>query len=202
MYSKANDLDDDDLREMLKADLDQYFPELVVSYESRLKTYAFNLLGHWQDAEEVVQDAFLRAYFALKGYSSERLRALRLRAWLYVIVKNTCYNYCREKKKSSLSISLSTWEEDDQFPEREAAQSYQPEVVIETRERRHEIEQAVQALSPCYREMVRLHLLEGFSCQEIADLLDRPIGTVKNYVYRGRKIVAKRLAEDTDSYES
>src|SRR6266487_635652 len=174
MYSKANDLDDDDLREMLKADLDQYFPELVVSYESRLKTYAFNLLGHWQDAEEVVQDAFLRAYFALKGYSSERLRALRLRAWLYVIVKNTCYNYCREKKKSSLSISLSTWEEDDQFPEREAAQSYQPEVVIETRERRH----------------------------EIADLLDRPIGTVKNYVYRGRKIVAKRLAEDTDSYES
>jgi RNA polymerase sigma-70 factor (ECF subfamily) len=190
--SKGNYQNDDCLVELLATDLDQHFKELVFIYESRLEVYAFDVIGHWQDAEDVVQDALLRVYLALKGYSAVRIRTLKLRAWLYTIVKNACYNYMRRQKPPVL-LSLSTSEEGDQFPEIEVDCSELPETVVEAMERIHEIEQAVQALPKYCREMVRLRLLEGFSYKEIADLLKRPLGTVKHHIHCGITILAKNL---------
>ena len=192
MPFERNDQDDNDLLASLIVDVDQHFKDLVFIYESRLEAYAFDIIGNWQDAEDVVQDAFLRVYFALKGYSSERISILRLRAWLHTIVKNACYNYMG-RRKIPFSISLSTTEDSDQFPEIEADASALPERVVEATECICAIKQAIQALPKYCREMVRLRLVEGFCYKEIADLLERPEGTVKNYIRRGMIILAKNL---------
>ena len=194
MSSMGNNQDDDRLLVLLAADLDQHFEELVLRYKSRLEAHAFDLINNRQDAEDVVQDAFLRVYYALKSYTAQRIYTLKLRAWLYTIVRNTCHNSIR-RQKSPASILLSASEKDDQFPEIEVDDSELPERVVEATERVHEIERTVQALPECYREIVRLHLLEGFCCKEIASMLKRPIGTVKVYIRRGIAILADNLGE-------
>lgn len=192
--------DDEHLLTLLTSDLDQHFADLVLIYENRLIFYACYRLGTPQDAEEVVQDVFERVYYALKGYSEQRIRTLKLQAWLYTITKNICYNYLLKRSKTPALVSLDVSEEDGSpeeslVPEIGADCSEQPEIVYESKERIHEIEQAIQTLPGYCREMVRLRLLEHFSYQEIADLLNQPIGTVKCYINRGMALLREQLEE-------
>ena len=184
--------DDDCLLALLASDLDQHFPDLVSLYQSRLRAYALDRIRNPWDAEEIVQDTFVRIYYALRGYPVERIRDLKLRAWLYTITKNLCYNYSKQAKLP-VPLSLDAAEGDSPSCEMEADRSQEPEAAFEQMECLHEIEQAVQGLPKCCREIVRLRLLEGFSHREIADLLDQPIGTVKAYVHRGMALLAEKL---------
>lgn len=191
---------DKHLLTLLASDLDQHFTDLVLLYENRLTAYVFYRLQNRQDAEEIVQDVFERVYYALKGYSGQRIRALKLRAWLYTITKNTCYNYLLKRSKtpdfSSLDVSEDGSSPESSSPlEIKADYSEQPEMVYESEQRLREIEQAIQALPEYCHEMVRLRILEHFSYQEIAGLLNQPIGTVKCYINRGMAILRKQLEE-------
>src|SRR5262245_24210117 len=76
------------LAKRLARDLDGAFEALVIAHQDRLFTVARRLLGNAHDAEEVAQDAFVRAFRALEGYPAERIRELRLRPWLAAIVLN------------------------------------------------------------------------------------------------------------------
>lgn len=184
--------DDECLLALLATDLDRHFPDLVSLYQSRLRAHALDRIGNPWDAEEVVQEVFERIFFVLKGYPVERIHALKLRAWLYTITKNLCYNYGK-KAKLPVPLSLDAAEGDSPLLEIEADRSQEPEAAFERMECLHEIEQAVQGLPKCCREIVRLRLLEGFSHREIADLLNQPIGTVKVYVHRGVAMLAEKL---------
>ena len=187
--------DDEHLLTLLATDLDQHFADLVVIYEHRLNTHVFYRLGNLQDAEEVVQDVFERVYYALKGYSVQRIQTLKLQAWLYTITKNICCTFLLKRLKTPPSSSLDVSEEDGLSLEIEAICPEQPEKVYEIKERIHEIEQAIQALPEFCSEIVRLRILEHFSHQEIADLLNQPIGTVKCYISRGTTILREKLKD-------
>ena len=187
--------DDEHLLALLATNLDQYIADLVSIYENRLTAHALYKLGNLQDAEEVVQDTFERVYYALKGYSEQRIRILKLRAWLYTITSNMCCNFLLKSSKAPSSVSLNVSEEDRSSLEIEADCSEQPDVVHEKMECINEIEQAVQALPLFCREMVRLHILEHFSYREIADLLNQPVGSVKCYINRGKAILREKLKE-------
>src|ERR687894_2555742 len=88
---------DDTLPGALAADLDTAFERLVRSHQDRLYTIALRMLGDPRDAEEVAQDAFVRAYRAIEGYDAQRTRELRLRPWLAAIVVNLCRNRARRR---------------------------------------------------------------------------------------------------------
>jgi|SRR4051812_36353828 len=96
--------DDELLLALLATNLDQGFADLVSTYENRLTSHALYKLGTRQDAEEVVQDTFERVYYALKGYPAQRIRTLKLRAWLYTITQNICCNFLLKRSKSPLSV--------------------------------------------------------------------------------------------------
>ncbi len=88
---------DQDLSAALAADVDGSFEQLVLTFQDRLYAFALRLTGSPQDAEEVTQDAFVRAYRALVSYPDSRIRSLALRPWLHQIVLNifrfpTCWN--------------------------------------------------------------------------------------------------------------
>ena len=96
---------DEQLCDALARDLDRAFESVVRDHQDRVFTIAFRLLGDPRDAEEVAQDAFVRAHRALAGYDAERIRALRLRAWLAAIVVNLARNRAtRRRPPASLSI--------------------------------------------------------------------------------------------------
>src|SRR5262245_27395392 len=116
---------DEGLRERIAEDLDGSFEDLVRVYQDRLYSYALRVTGRREDAEEVTQDAFVKAYRALASYPAERIRSLALRPWLYRITLNTARNRFRGKKIRTVSLdhpiapgSDETWETPDSPDER------------------------------------------------------------------------------------
>ena len=97
-------MDDDELTESLARDLDASFEALVRAHADRCYSIALRVLGNPHDAEEVAQDALVRAYRAIGGYHPDRVRALRLRPWLATIVVNLCRN--RNRRHAPASVAL------------------------------------------------------------------------------------------------
>jgi len=103
------DQGEEDLLSMLATDLDYHFSQLVLLYQQRLHSFALRLIDSPQDAEDIVQETFLRAYHALKSYPVLKVRTLRLRQWLFTITLNIFRN--RRRKTEHQSIPLDTSED-------------------------------------------------------------------------------------------
>ncbi|MER3459109.1 MAG: RNA polymerase sigma factor, partial [Chloroflexota bacterium] len=88
----------DDLAAQLATGVDSHFERLVLAYQDRLYAFALRLSANPQDAEEIVQDAFVRAYHALKRYEAERIRTMALKPWLYQIALNVFRNRARTRR--------------------------------------------------------------------------------------------------------
>jgi len=182
---------DEDILALLATDLDRHYELLVSAYSRRLKAFVLRQAGSLQDAEDIVQEAFVRAYYALMGYSAERVLALRVRPWLYKITWSVYCNYAeRSKHPPLLPLDLS---EGSEIFEREDNQSDQPEVMFEHVESRRELVALVDSLPQHYREVISLHYFEELSYQEIANIFSQPAGTVRVSVHRGIGLLRKAM---------
>ncbi len=180
-----------DLPACLSADLAGSFERLMEVYQHRLYSFAFRLSGNSQEAEEIVQDAFVRAYRALQGYPAERIQALALRPWLYQISLNVFRNRVRGKRLAIVSIEGQSEDGDDRGPagpERE-----RPDAAAARAELHDELAAQVAALPDRYRAAVVLRFIEGLSYAEMAEALSQPVGTVKAHVHRGIEQLRQRM---------
>jgi RNA polymerase sigma-70 factor (ECF subfamily) len=179
-------MEDKALTAALARNLDAAFEQVVLEYQDRLYRFALRLSGCRHDAEEIAQDAFVRAHQALTEYSSERVKALSLRPWLYQITVNVFRNRARRKRHDLVSM------DGDQrmAPERE-----QPERAFELSELGRELAAVLVSLPRGHREAVTLRHIEDLSYPEIAAVLDQPQGTVKANVHRGLAAMHKRMSE-------
>lgn len=183
------DQGDEELLSLLATDLDQHFRSLVEIYQQRLYLFARRLTGHTADAEDIVQEVFLRAYHALRGFPADKIRLMRLRQWLYAITLNIFRNRKRRPEHPSVPLDLS---EENLLLEL-ADQSLGPEEEIQRQEWRHELEMYVAVLPESYRVAVTLYYFEDLSYAEMAELLNQPIGTVKGHLSRARHLLQKLL---------
>ncbi len=188
------DQGDQELLSLLATDLDGHFRQLVEIYQQRLYLFALRLVGRPDDAEDIVQEAFLRAYYALKGTPTRKVRILNLRKWLYTITLNIFRNHTRKREQSVISLDL---------PENSTAldiadQALGPDEEVRWREWRHELEAHVASLPAHYRVAVTLYLFEELGYAEIAELLDQPINTVKVYILRAKKLLRQLLEPRTE----
>jgi RNA polymerase sigma-70 factor (ECF subfamily) len=187
---KNMEIDPSDLRAQLITDIKQGFANVVVSYQHQLYAFVLRKLGNPQEAEDIVQETFLQAYYTLKRYPAERIRELVLRAWLYKIASNVYLNGARRPKAPMVSLEVledtAAWLE----PEEE---SDQPERVLEELEERRELEALIQSLPQQYAETVMLYYFEHFSYQEIAYMLNCSPATVRSYRHRGIQFLRKAL---------
>ena len=190
------------LANRLARDVDAAFPDVVAAHQDRLYTIALRLLGDRRDAEEVAQDALVRAYRAIAGYPRERIVDLRLRPWLASIAVNLARNRRRRhddrQPPSQLEPMLDAgWDpiSDDQ---RSA-----PASTADRRETQRELAAALLRLTPAVRAAIVLRHVDGLSVAEVAEALDRPEGTVKAQVHRGlrelRALLASTQEPDTAS---
>lgn len=172
----------------LAEDLDGAFEQLVLCFQDRLYRFALRLCGNAQDAEEITQDSFVRAYRALCGYTPERIRALTLRPWLYRIALNVVRNRLRGRR-----LPMSRLDAPEGAPAIVAGAHQQPELVFERGEWAHMLNRSLAALPERYRTALVLRHIEGLSYPELAALLEQPVGTIKSHVHRGTRLLRAAL---------
>ncbi|HEV8609920.1 MAG TPA: sigma-70 family RNA polymerase sigma factor [Thermoanaerobaculia bacterium] len=186
-----------DLVNGLADDLDGTFERLVRIFQDRLYSFAHRLCGSREDAEEVAQDSFVRAYRALKTYPAERIRALALQAWLYRITLNVARNRMRRKRVSQVSIenggaageaARRAWDSPDD-------PSSRPDSRLEQSQQRANIASLVATLPERYRSAIILRYVEGLSLEEVADILKQPLGTAKSNVHRAVNLLRRAITD-------
>ncbi len=160
------------LARRLATDLDGSFEALVVAHQDRLFTIAWRIGGDRHDAEELVQDCFVRAYRALETWPPDRIRALRLRGWLTTILLNAGRNRARVRRVPTAELTFDPGAEPAADP-------------IGRREARETWARLLGGLSPAQRTAVVLRHVDGLSYAEIAAATGHPEGTVKAHVHRG-----------------
>jgi len=173
-------MDDTTLAAALAHDLDGSFETLVRAHVDRCHAIALRILGNPHDAEEVTQDALVRAYRALAGYPAQRIRELRLRPWLATIVVNLCRNRVR---RAPATTSLEPMLEAGFEPATSAADS--PAALAERSASRRHLAGLLADLPDRYRIPVVLRHVDDLSYAELAEILGRPEGTLKAQVHRG-----------------
>jgi RNA polymerase sigma-70 factor (ECF subfamily) len=166
----------DALPAALADDLDAAFERLVLAHQDRLYTIALRLLGDPRDAEEVAQDALVRAYRAIASYPAERIRSLALRGWLASIVVNLARNRYRRRPAAASTLDEDRADSDTLTVPHEAA-------ALADSERAWA--RLLTRLPERYRVPVVLRHVDGLSFREMADVLGRPEGTLKAQVHRG-----------------
>ena len=134
------------------------------------------------DAEDLVQDAYLRAWKAFAGFHGKDPKA-----WLLTIVRNACYTWLKSRRVESLSTSF------DEEVHGAWDVSEDPETRLALDRDRQAIRRAVEALPVEYREVLVLREWEGFSYREISEIADIPIGTVMSRLTRARERLHKSL---------
>jgi RNA polymerase sigma-70 factor (ECF subfamily) len=179
-----------DVRDALASDLDAAFERLVLAYQDRLYSFALRMTGNRQDAEEVTQDALVRAYRALERYEPERIRSLALRPWLYRITVNLSRNRARGRRRPAVSLDeLGASSDFEPGSTRDSG----PEVFARG-EQHAQIGAALAGLPRRYRAAVILRHVEGLTYREIAAALGQPAGTVKANVHRGVILLRQTLS--------
>jgi RNA polymerase sigma-70 factor (ECF subfamily) len=178
-----------DLLDLLATDLNRYFQQLVLSSQQRLYAFALRQTGSPQDAEDIVQEAFIRAYHAMADYPAERIRTMKLLPWLYKITLHVFYRH-RSGVSRLQCMPLDTSEE-SAFLEIADDEREQPEQALEEREDLNALEEMISRLPEQYRVAINCYYLAELSYREIADLLHQPIGTVKSNVHRATLLLRK-----------
>jgi RNA polymerase sigma-70 factor (ECF subfamily) len=164
------------------------FNELIRRWERPIYALAYRQIGREEDARDVCQDTFLRAYRALNGFRGQA----KFSSWLYRIALNLCRDWMRRERRTPVV----------QVPEdmdvMDLAAAREPSESIEDRVGRHDLTRAVEramALLPEeQRTAIVLKEYQGLTFQEIADLLGCPLSTVKTRLYQGLTVLRRELA--------
>lgn len=171
------------LANRLARDVDAAFPALVADHQDRLYTIALRLLGDRRDAEEVAQDALVRAFRAMHEYPRERVATLRLRPWLASIAVNLARNRRRRHDDRQPPGSLEPMLDAGFDPPADGRSA--PAIAAARRETQQELAEALLRLTPAVRSAIVLRHVDGLSLAETAEALGRPEGTIKAQVHRG-----------------
>lgn len=165
-------------------DLDARFERMVRQHQHGMFVFALGLCGSRAEAEEIAQDAFVRAYRALQGWDPERMQALAERAWL----RRICLNVWKNRVRSAVRRPASELGESVPDP------AVGPEELALVSASRTAIWSAVAALPEPQRVAVSLRWIDDLPYAEVAQAMEMPVGTVKSHVSRGLAALRRSLA--------
>lgn len=165
------------------------FEQLVYRYKDKLTNFVYNFLRNKVDAEDIVQETFLRLYRNKHSYK----KIAKFSTWFYTIAANLAKTELRKRKRRSLlSISnMGIEDKDYDIPD----VSLSPEKEVDSNIKENIIRDKIEQLPLKFREVVILRDIEQCSYEEICDILNIPIGTVKSRINRGRQKLQKELKD-------
>lgn len=163
------------------------FGQLVQRHQNRLFNSLYRMLGSREDADDVAQEAFVAAFQKLDTFRGDS----QFYSWLFRIAYNTAISMKRKAKLKTISANQlkdsSGHEPDDPNPD------HHPEHGIEVEETQAAVQQALSELSEEYREAIVLKEMEDLSYEEIAELADVPVGTIRSRLHRARAELREKL---------
>jgi RNA polymerase sigma-70 factor (ECF subfamily) len=165
------------------------FEELVRRYQRPITGYVYRMLNNYDASLDVTQEVFIKVYNSLERYISE----YKFSTWLYRIAHNAAIDYMRRNSVNQQSIE--TENADGTYQLQIESSQPNPEQERERSEWRREIETVVKCLPQVYRELILLRHAQDLSYDEIAEITNLPLGTVKNRLFRAREMMREIFVE-------
>ena len=189
--ASESSLEDDVLVKKAKGGDEKAYKELVDKYERALYFHILKMVKDREQVEDLVQEAFVKAFDNLNTYSTN----YAFSTWLYRIATNNTIDYLRKKKLKTLSIDkpmkTKNGEMEMQLPDESASTDRD----IIKKQRKKIVQNAIEDLPEKYRKVIELRHMEEKTYKEISDILDKPLGTVKAHIFRARELLYKALKD-------
>lgn len=173
------------------------FEQIVSLYEKKIYNIALRYCNNSHDAMDISQEVFLRVYRFLPKFNGES----QFSTWIYRITMNVCHDISG-KKNVITELSLDGKTEDDEDYQIEVSdERFSPEKQLEKKELREIIKKGIESLDESYRDAVIMRDVNGLSYEDIAEVLQIGVGTVKSRIARGREKLRKFLCEHGNFFE-
>ena len=180
----ASQADDNELVKQVCMGETQLFRLLIERHQQHIFNLCYRMLRQFEEADDATQDTFLKAYRSLKQFRGDA----RLKTWLCRIARNECLNRLRHENMASLDQQLTT---DYSFQIADSTPS--PLELIEQQETQSIVHEAINTLPHQYRLVITLFHLNGLSYEEISQVMEIPMGTVKTHIFRARELLKSKL---------
>lgn len=173
----------------------QAFEALILKHEKIVYNVALRMMDHSEDAKDISQEVFLKAYRNIKNFDERAAFS----TWLYRITYNTCIDEMRKRKgKQSYSLEEEMENEEGSMQRQIADEGETPEESILREEQKSEIIQALESLSAEHKAAIILRDIKGLSYEEIAEILDLSLGTVKSRISRARNQLKSEILKSRE----
>ena len=166
------------------------FEALVLRYQTQVYSLAYRMVGNEADAQDLAQEAFVRAWRALDSFQFSS----QFSTWLYRLTSNICIDFLRSQKKRK-HISLTVLQDDEQQQWDMPDHRPLPEEQMIVAQEREALAKAIAALDPEYRQVLILRIVNDCSYQQISEIMGIREGTVKSRLSRAREQLRKKLAQ-------
>jgi len=182
MTDPGGDASDRDLTLHARRGETEAFGELVRRYQTSVFNVCYRLTGERREAEDLAQEAFIRAYERLANYDLDR----PFGPWMRRVAANLCLNRLSIQHPPEAVID----------EEHDKAEEGEPETIREQAERAESVRAAILSLPPHYRAVIELRHFEDMSYDDIASALKIPLSAVKSHLFRARKILAEKIGHE------
>jgi RNA polymerase sigma-70 factor, ECF subfamily len=176
------------IKQVIKGDQDA-FAEIVEIYKNSIFQLCYRMLGNRHEAEDIAQEAFIRAYVNIKSFNQE----LKFSTWLFRIATNLCIDRIRKKKPDYYLDAEVAGTDGLTMYSQLASHAPLPEKELESLELQETVQKEILNLPEKYRSVIVLKYMEELSLNEISEILDMPLGTVKTRIHRGREALRQQL---------
>ena len=189
--ASESSLEDDVLVKKAKGGDEKAYKALVDKYERALYFHILKMVKDREQVEDLVQEAFVKAFDNLNTYSTN----YAFSTWLYRIATNNTIDYLRKKKLKTLSIDKPMKTKDGEMEMQLPDESASTDRDIIKKQRKKIVQNAIEDLPEKYRKVIELRHMEEKTYKEISDILDKPLGTVKAHIFRARELLYKALKD-------
>ena len=176
------------IKQVLKGDQNA-FGEIVELYKDKVFQICFRMVGNAHEAEDLAQEAFVRAYTNINSFNQN----LKFSTWLYRIATNLCIDRLRKKKPDYYLDAEIAGTEGLTMYSQVPSKTVLPEDEVVNLEIQQQIQQEISKLPEKYRSVIVLKYIEELSLNEISNILEIPLGTVKTRIHRGREALRHQL---------
>lgn len=194
--ASESSLEDDVLVKKAIGGDENAYAKLVDKYERALYFHILKMIKDREQVEDLVQETFVKAFDNLNTYSTN----YAFSTWLYRIATNHTIDYLRKKKLKTLSIDEPMRTKDGEMEMQLPDESAKTDRNIIRKQRQKIVRNAIDDLPEKYRKVIELRHMEEKSYQEIADVLDLPLGTVKAHIFRARELLYKALKDKKEKF--
>lgn len=194
---ELSDINEKELLKKCQSGDREAFNILVETYQRQVINLAYGMLSNSEDATDAAQEVFIKVYRNIDNFEGKS----SLATWIYRITSNVCKDFLRKRTRTIQAVSIYEGsEDDDDRPMEIKDSSPTPQEHIEMTETQREVRKALDELPEEYKSVIVMYDLEGLSYDEISNVLQCPVGTIKSRLNRARKALKKNLSEKRELF--